>query len=472
MDLTLLGEKENHLAVATNSPNIKIFDLSNFNCSILRGHQDIVLSLDIFKTDKNFLLSCSKDNSVRVWKFFPDEMKGICYYKGFGHSHSVTSIAAPFLSKNFFISVSEDTTLKLWKIPKDFKPNEIDSLSVKETRHVHEKTINSVAISPNDQLIVTGSQDKTAKLWSVDGLNLIGTFHGHRRGIWSVQFSPVDQIVVTSSADGTIKLWEFKDFNCLKTFQGHDSSVLNVSFIDRGMQLISSSSDGNMKIWNLKKNECVKTIDAHNDKLWAFVMSNDEELLITGGSDSTIIIWENVTQKEKEEIIEKNENLIRTQQLVENLIEKKDWERALRFSIKLNHPFRCLTILKEILNENNGIENVKSVLDKLRHDQLIALLDYSLTWNTNSKNCLPAQLVLTSIYNNFSSDMLIKLPEIKTKIEGLLPYTERHLNRLNRLQQQVTFVDFVWENIKLPQSEKEYITISDSDSDNDSASDI
>lgn len=79
--------------------------------------------------------------------------------------------------------------------------------------------INSVAVSPNDKLLATGSQDRTAKLWSLAGgadLGLLGVFRGHRRGIWTVCFSPVDQVLATSSADGTSKLWSLQDFSCLK----------------------------------------------------------------------------------------------------------------------------------------------------------------------------------------------------------------------------------------------------------------
>lgn len=79
--------------------------------------------------------------------------------------------------------------------------------------------VNSVAVSPNDKLLASGSQDRTAKLWSLAGdgnIGLLGVFRGHRRGVWAVCFSPVDQVLATSSADGTTKLWSLQDFSCLK----------------------------------------------------------------------------------------------------------------------------------------------------------------------------------------------------------------------------------------------------------------
>lgn len=120
-----------------------------------------------------------------------------------------------------------------------------------------------MAIAPNDKLLATGSQDRTAKLWALPQCQLLGIFSGHRRGLWCVQFSPMDQVLATASADGTIKLWALQDFSCLKvscphpqawpppdaishlliptpqTFEGHDASVLKVAFVSRGTQLLS-----------------------------------------------------------------------------------------------------------------------------------------------------------------------------------------------------------------------------------------
>lgn len=79
--------------------------------------------------------------------------------------------------------------------------------------------VNSVAVSPNDKLLASASQDRTAKLWSLageGGLGLLGVCRGHRRGVWSLCFSPVDQVLATSSADGSTKLWSLQDFSCLK----------------------------------------------------------------------------------------------------------------------------------------------------------------------------------------------------------------------------------------------------------------
>lgn len=98
--------------------------------------------------------------------------------------------------------------------------------------------INSVAISPNDKLLASGSQDRMAKLWSLAGeatIELLGVFRGHRRGIWSVCFSPVDQVLATSSADGTSKLWTLQDFSCLKVGHGILALLMKMRVVQMNM---------------------------------------------------------------------------------------------------------------------------------------------------------------------------------------------------------------------------------------------
>lgn len=80
------------------------------------------------------------------------------------------------------------------------------------------------------------------------------------------------------------------------------------------------------------------------------------------------------------------------------------------------------------------------------------LLKYVCDWNTNTKYCYIAQTVYELIFRTYPPEVLCQGEHIdlgRQLVEQFLPYTERHYARINRLAQQVSFVDFLWNNMKL-----------------------
>ncbi|XP_063286536.1 transducin beta-like protein 3 [Pelobates fuscus] len=455
LDVKFLGPSDSHIVLATNSPQIKVFELATSNCQILHGHTETVLALDIFKKALVFA-SCSKDRTVRIWQM--DKVTGTvsCVAQGSGHTNGVGAISCSRLKQSFIVSGSQDFTMKLWKLPESISSKKTDAdLSGSEVLHAsftekaHDKDINSIAISPNDKLVASGSQDRTAKLWSAADFSLLGVFKGHKRGIWCVQFSPADQVLATSSADGSLKLWGLQDFSCLKTFEGHDASVLKVIFVSRGTQLLTSGSDGLLKLWTIKTNECVKTLDAHEDKVWGLHSNRQDDTIVTGSADSVIMLWKDVTEIELAEEQTKQEEEILKEQELSNLLHEKRFLKALGLAISLDKPHTVLTVIKAVLREPQGKDDLENTILRLRQDQRESILKYCCVWNTNSRNCHEAQSVLNVLLTHESPDVLLQYSGIRGNVESLIPYTERHLQRMGRLLQSSMFVDFMWQHMRL-----------------------
>ncbi|KAH3860700.1 transducin beta-like protein 3 [Dreissena polymorpha] len=447
LDVKYFGEGGRYVIVATNSPHIKVFELDTWDCQILYGHTDIVLAVDVIPNTDMFV-SCGKDNTVRLWKVNPECKQITCLAVGQGHTNAVGALALARAKGKFLVTGSEDCTLKLWNLPSNFDLSTTLELKAGVTEKAHDKTISSVVVAPNDRFIATGSMDKLAKLWDAKDLSLLGVMRGHKRGIWCVQFSPIDQILASSSGDGEVKLWSLTDFSCVRTFEGHDCAVLRVAFLMRGMQLLTTGTNGLVKLWTIKSNECVKTFDEHGDKVWSLAMGEADDTFVTGAADSSLIVWKDVTETEQEEARQKKETAILQEQELSNLIHEKKYLKAIGLAITLEQPFRLLNILKEIMSGDSGNDKLYDTLAKLRMDQIDALLRFSGQWNTNSRHCHEAQLVVSCLLRMYPPTRLKELANLKPSVEGLLPYSERHFGRLSRMVQQAMFLEYTWQCMK------------------------
>lgn len=289
-DATL--QRDSHVALATNSSLIRVYSTQNLDARLLEGHSEIVLALD-HSADGSLLASGSKDKTARIWAPISAEADktgsswgygcvGICE----GHAESVGAVAlarGTDKGAKFLFTGSQDRTIKMWdlsQVPERFTTGSEGAAHCKSltTHKAHEKDINSLDVAPNDRFLVSGSQDRTAKVFEIvyivgaggavrGELKLIGTCKGHKRGVWTVRFGRAERVLATGSGDKTVKLWSLDDYSCLRTFEGHTNSVLRVDFLNAGLQLISTGSDGLAKLWNVREEECVATLDNHEDKV-------------------------------------------------------------------------------------------------------------------------------------------------------------------------------------------------------------
>lgn len=436
LDVAFLGKKDRYLAVATNSADIKVYDMADMNCKIVKGHTDIVLSLASFK---NFLLSAGKDNTIRLWQLDPGSFTLTCLGIGTKHTQAVGAVAFGKITHHTFASVAQDTCIKVWRLPKEFQAGEPINLNCVATTIAHKEDVNCITISPNDKMIATTSQDKTAKLWSMDELTLLGVLRGHRRGIWCARFSPTDQILMTTSADCTIKLWSLANMSCLKSFEGHDSSVMRAEFLSQGMQLVSAGSDGLIKLWNIKSSECVKTMEKHDGRVWTMAIAADETHFISGGSDSLLVKWKDVTDDEKmAKQLEQQEVALEEQELNNLLLEKKHL-KALRYALRLSKPKLTLNIITQVIKSQE--DGLNETILKLNEEEKESLLKHSVAWNTNSRNTRTAQLVINILLKEILGGSFKPTSRIQL-VEDVLPYTERHFKRMTEHLTAIKALEF------------------------------
>lgn len=451
-EITDLCVLENVLVASTNSESVKVFDRKDcFYCQELKGHSNIVLCLAAKRLgDTCYLLSGSKDSTARLWCKHDGEDEFGLLGEAVGHTAAVGAVSFSCDPDGIsFLTASQDKTIKHWHIQPASEVNSScndDQFELRSsyTVRAHEKDINAISVSPNNKLILTCSQDKTAKLWNIQDGSLIAELKGHKRGVSCALFHPQEQIIATCSADKTIKLWSAIDFSCIRTLEGHLFSILKIAFIKQGAELVSVSSDGLVKVWSVKNGECLGTFDEHSDKIWAITFTEDFSHMYTGGADSCIKEWLDVTKEEESRLLDERNASIDASQRLSNMIKRKDYKNGFFLAFQLGQPYKLFGILKSLSSVDGfDIKLLQEMISTIPSDQLGQLLDYCKEWNTSFSKALVAQLVLTAVFTKWKPQDLIKEPGMDKRIEALLPYTTKHIRKLDDLLTSTFLIDLI-----------------------------
>ncbi|XP_054739598.1 transducin beta-like protein 3 [Anastrepha obliqua] len=447
LDICFLGENDRFLAVASNSKNIKIYDTeSNMNCKIVSGHSDTVMTLSA-AAGTNLLLSAGKDLSICLWKVDPNAFTlNLVANNNSSHTSTIGCIAFGCNTATHFASVSQDGSLKVWHLKKN--KDAPHSFNLKYSALSHEKEVNSVSFSPNNKLLATASQDKTAKLWSADTNTLVGTLRGHTRGVWCVRFSPVDQVVLTSSSDCTLRLWSLATQTCIKRFE-QECTILRAEFIDYGKYIVSAASDGLLKLWSIKTNECIQTLDAHTDRIWSLAISTRSgKCFYSGGADSKLIQWHDVTKICRNEEIDKRAQLMQQEQTLQSLLQQRqNMKKAFVLALKLGKPKTTYNIISDYVRQRNT-EPVREIINTLNSDQRVTLMEHTKAWTTNSRHCKIANLVLHYLLSDcIAVPSEHGVPGMRNVVEVLTPYLQRHHKRVNELTKELMFLEYIVNSI-------------------------
>ncbi|OYE03774.1 nSTAND1 domain-containing NTPase [Nostoc sp. 'Peltigera membranacea cyanobiont' 232] len=205
-----------------------------------------------------------------------------------GHTGSVSSVSVS-PTENLIVSGSRDKTVKLWKL---------DGTLVKTM--TNDAAIYSVNFSPDGQYIVSGGDDKKVKLWKKDGTFIDSV--AEDKNIYFVNFSPDKKIIYTTE-DGTVRLCKYNlskiiQKPCKPTLANGKNHVWSAEFShnNRGENIVTASDDGKIRIFT-KDGTFVTTVPAHNVlahnaavSYATFGLNNDT--IISSSYDNTVKMWQ------------------------------------------------------------------------------------------------------------------------------------------------------------------------------------
>ena len=417
-------------------------------------------------------------------------------------------------SPAFLLTGSQDKTIKRWDMNKLRITGGEDTVQsgfrALYTRVAHEKDINALDASATAPLFASASQDKTIKIWSLEDGSVTGILRGHKRGVWSVSFSPAGTppinlaeggssssrgLLVSGSGDRTVKVWSLSTYACLLTFEGHSNAVLKVMWIappspngegrengpssrqsqNKQPLIASASSDTLIKLWtpyaSADSDHLLTTLDNHTDRVWALASPQapsgyvDPAVcpypLITGAADATVTFWRDTTKQTATQATERTTERIEQDQLLQNPIHAKNSREVITLSLALNHPARLLKVFQDVVTlpeaerdsaSMMGVRAVDDVLASLDEQQVFSLLERVRDWNTNARTATVAQRILNCLLKSYPASFFTDLADnrkfntsgkgVKDLLRALEVYTDRHYKRMEELVDESYLLEY------------------------------
>jgi len=114
----------------------------------------------------------------------------------------------------------------------------------------HEGPVTALAFSPDGASLVSGSADRTVRVWKLADATQQAAFTGHAAEIGAVAFHPGNQLVGSGDRAAGLKLWNAADGTEVRSLGGHSAAVVGLAFVAGGGQLVSASADKTIRFWN------------------------------------------------------------------------------------------------------------------------------------------------------------------------------------------------------------------------------
>ena len=192
-----------------------------------------------------------------------------------GHRQEIYSLDFS-LDGRLLVSGSGDKTVRIWYMydvsSKVLTINDLDS-------PYNDAGVCSVAISPNCQFVAAGCLDNVVRIWDLATGVLVDRLRGHRDSVYSVAFMPDGKGLVSGSLDKTLKYWDVSGLANGNT----TSSTPSSSTKKDDKSAVASSSSPTL---------CIMNFTGHKDYVLSVAVSHDGAWVVSGSKDRGVQFWD------------------------------------------------------------------------------------------------------------------------------------------------------------------------------------
>ena len=276
----------------------RVWDAKRFRpVAVLSGHTDSVESA-VFGHHGKLIVTASADKTARVWVAHTGELVAELR----GHDGQVNTAVFSEDDRRVLTS-SEDGTARLWStgmadpilefteagIPEQFQdPSLLAILEMASNTGLIEgfRTVHQVAFSADGQLALLAADTDTTEVWRFQTGKRLAQVPGTLAAL-----SPDTQLLATGSQDGTIRIFQTDGGEVVRELGSHHDLVSGLAFSPDGKLIGSAGEDGSAQIYRVDSGELMARLDGHTEALSGLWFSADGTRVLTTSFDHTAILW-------------------------------------------------------------------------------------------------------------------------------------------------------------------------------------
>ena len=232
------------LAVALYNGTLQIFDTNNFSVlkNIIVDHQNRPLRSVRFIPSMQCVIAAGDSLVISCYDY---NTCGVVAQYEKAHDDYIRQIAV-HPTQPYILSCSDDAKVKMFKIGNN-------QMKLEKTFEGHEHFVMDVKFNPKDpSTFATVSLDCTIKFWGINSTTPRFTLKGHKGGVNCLEFFPGSDkpYIATGADDYEIRIWDYQTKSCVSTLLGHQGNIIGLKFHPVYPLLFSTGEDEMFLVWN------------------------------------------------------------------------------------------------------------------------------------------------------------------------------------------------------------------------------